>query len=75
MKLEVKYTFPTSASGANVYIYELPEGLAMGKILACDTRMHKNLQTREESFWIFTDFHGVMWFQSPTCTPGKKFHQ
>ena len=34
MKLEVKYLFPTSSSGANFYIYyQLSEGLGMGKHL------------------------------------------
>ena len=32
-------------------------------------RMQKNPQTREYIFWIFTDFHGVMWVESLTCTP------
>ena len=75
MKLKVKYLFPTSSSAANFYIYGLPEGLGVRKILAGGARMQKNLQTREDIFWIFTDFHGVMWVQSPTCTPAQKFHQ
>ena len=37
-------------------------------------RMQKNPQTREEIFWISTDFHGVMWVWSPTCTSARKFH-
>ena len=75
MKLEVKYLFPSSSSGANFYIYELPEGLLMRKILAHGTRMQKNPQTRKDIFWIFTDFHGVMRVQSPTCTPARIFYQ
>ena len=75
MKLKVKYLFPTSSSGADFYIYQLPEGLGMSKVLAHGIRMQKNPQTREDIFWIFTDFHGVMWFQSPTCTLAWKFHQ
>ena len=55
MKLEVKYIFPTSTSGANFYIYELPEGLGMRKIYAHGTRMQKNPQTRGDIFWIFMD--------------------
>ena len=39
------------------------------------TRMQKNPQTSEDIFWILTYFHGVMWVQSPTCTPARKFHQ
>ena len=78
MKLEVKYLFPTSSSGANFFIYELPEGLGMRKILAHGTRMQitsEDPQTSEAMFLIFMDFHGVMRVQSPTCTPARKFHQ
>ena len=75
MKLEVKYIFPTSTPGVNNYIYKLPEGLGMRRILAHGTRIQKNPQTREDIFWIFTDFHRVMWVQSPTYTPRFKFHQ
>ena len=75
MKLEVKYIFPTSAPGARNYIYKLPKGLRMRKILAHGTRILKNPQTRDAIFWIFTDFHGVMWVQNPTYTPSQKFHQ
>ena len=39
MKLKVKYLFPTSSSGANFYIYQLPESLGMRKILAHGIRM------------------------------------
>ena len=73
MKLEVKYIFPAS-SFADFYIYELPdEGLGMRKILAHGTRMQKNPQTKEDIFWIFTDFHEVMCVQSPTSPPYRNF--
>ena len=75
MKLEVKYIFPTSTPGVNNYIYKLPEGLGMRKILAYGTRIQKNPQTREHIFWIFTDFYGVMWVPSATYTHRQKFHQ
>ena len=75
MILEVKYLFPTSSLGAIFYIYQLPEGLKMRKILAHGIRMQKNPQTRAHNFWIFIDFHRVMRDQSPTCTPARKFHQ
>ena len=58
MKLEIKYIFPTSTSGANFYIYELPEGLEMRKILAHGTRMQKNPQARGDIFWIFMELCG-----------------
>ena len=29
------------------------------KILAHDIRMEKNPHTKEDTLWIFTDFHGV----------------
>ena len=75
MKLEVRYLFSTLSSGANFFIYQLPDGLEIRKILAHGIRMQNNSQTREEIFWIFTDFHGVIQVQSPTCTPAQKFHQ
>ena len=49
MKLEVKYFFPTSSSGAHFYIYQLPEGLEMRKILTHGIKMH------------FLDFHEFSW--------------
>ena len=64
MKMEVKYLFPTSCSGANFCIYQLPEGLEMRKILALGIRMQKNPQTRVDIVWIFMDFHRVMQVQS-----------
>ena len=39
MELEVKYIFPTSTPGVNNYIYKLPEGLGMRRILP--HRIHK----------------------------------
>ena len=66
MKYEVKYIFPTSTPGLNNYIYKLPDGLGMRRIVAHGTRIQKNPQTREDIFWIFADFHRVMWVQSPT---------
>ena len=75
MKFEVKFLFPTSSSGAHFYVYEMPEGLGMRKIWAHGTRMQKNPQTREDIFWLLTDFHGVILVQSPTCAPARIFHQ
>ena len=66
MKLEVKCIFPTSTPGLNNYIYKLPEGLGMRRILAHRTWIQKNPQIREDISCIFTDFHRVMWVQSPT---------
>ena len=43
------------------------------KMLGCK-RIHKP-GAREDIFWIFKDFYGVMQVQSPTCTPTRKFHQ
>ena len=47
---QVEYLFPTSSSSANIYIYQLSEGLAMRKILAHSIRMQKNPQTRGDTF-------------------------
>ena len=75
IKLEVKYTFLTSSWGVNVYIYQLPEGLGMRKILGHDIRIEKNPQTRADIFCIFTDLHGVVQVPSPTYTLAQKDHQ
>ena len=60
MKLEVKYIFLTSTLGANNYTCKLSEGLGMRQILACGTGIQTNLQTREDIFWIFTDFQSYV---------------
>ena len=75
MKLEVKYIFPTSTPGVNNDICKLSEGLGNRRVLGHGTRIQKNPQIREGIFWIFTDFHRVMWVQSPTYTSRFKFHQ
>ena len=75
MKLKVEYLFTTSSSGSHFYIYQLPEGLGMGKILANNIRTQKNPQTRTDICWIFPYFHGIMWVQSPACTLAQKCHQ
>ena len=67
MKLEVKYLLATQSSGAKFCIYSLPEGLGIRKILAHDISRQQKL--------IFTDFHGVIRVQIPTCTSARKFHQ
>ena len=67
MKLEVKYIFPKSFSGANIFICQLSEGLGMRKVLAHGIRMQKNPSTRVDILWIFSDFQEVMRVQSPTC--------
>ena len=56
MQLDVKYLFPTSFSGANSYIYELPEGLGMRKTLAHGIRMEKNQKPGR----IFSGFSRVL---------------
>ena len=61
MKLEVQYLFPTSCSGANLFIYQLSEGLGIKKILAHRIKTQKNLQIMAHIFWIFTKFYRVIW--------------
>ena len=56
-------------------LHDAEEAMGMRKILAHNIRMKRNLQTKKDTFWIFTDFHGVMRVQSRTCTPARKFHQ
>ena len=66
MKLNIKCIFPTLSSGVHFYVYKLPGGLEMKKILAYGISMQKNSPTKEGVFWIFTDFYGAMRVQSPT---------
>ena len=75
---ESQASFPNFIFDGNYYIYELSEGLGMRKILAHGyiyTWIQKNAQTREDIFWIFTDFYGVMWVQSPTYSPLPSPHR
>ena len=56
--------------------FNTEEAIGVKSILAHNSRMQKNPQTKEDTFWIFMDFHhGVTRVQSPTCTPAWKFHQ
>ena len=55
-------------------LHDAEEAIGITKILAHDMRMKKNPQTKDDTFWIFTDFHGVMPAQSPTCASAQKFH-
>ena len=41
-------------------LHDAEEAIGMRKILAHDMKMKKNPQTKEDTFWIFTDFQGVM---------------
>ena len=50
MKLEVKYISPTSCSGRNFYIDQLPEGTGMRRILAQGIRIQKNPQSKQNIF-------------------------
>ena len=34
--------------------------MGIRKMLAHDIRMKRNPQTKEDTLWIFKDFHGVM---------------
>ena len=56
-------------------LHDAEEAMGIRKILAHDIRMKKNPQTKESTFWISKDFHGVMRVQSSTCTPARKFYQ
>ena len=47
--------------------------MGIRKVLARDISMKKNPQINEDTFWIFTDFHVVMWVQSSTSTPHGSF--
>ena len=39
-------------------LQDAEEAMGIRKILAHDIRMKKNPQTKKDTFWIFTDFHG-----------------
>ena len=54
-----------------LYLHVIEEAVGMSNILAHNIRMKKNPQTKEDTFWIFTEVHGVMQFQIPTCTPAR----
>ena len=54
MKLKFKYIFPTSSSGTNFYIYQLPEGLEIRKILA--RYQYANVFANQGGY--LPDFHG-----------------
>ena len=56
-------------------LHNAEEAMGIRKILAHDIRMKKNSQTKEDTLWIFKDFHGVIQVQSPTRTPARKFYQ
>ena len=51
-------------SSTDMELHDAEEVLGMRKILAHDIRMEKNPQTKEDTFGIFTDFHGVCLFVS-----------
>ena len=55
--------------------HDAEEAIGVRKILAHDMGMEKNPQTKEDTSWDFTDFHGVVRVQSQTCTPARKFHR
>ena len=54
-------------------LYDAEEAMRIRKILAHEIRVKKNPQTKEDTFWIFKDFHGVMLFQSLIGTLARKF--
>ena len=56
-------------------LFNTKEVMRMRKILAHYIRIQKYSQTKEDTFWIFTDFHRVMRVQNPTCNPARNFHQ
>ena len=74
VQLKVEYLFPTSSSGSNFYVYQLPEGLGIRKILAHSIRTQKNPQTRADIFFIFTFSWSYVGPKS-NLYPTRKFHQ
>ena len=49
------------------------EAIVIRKILAHDIRVKKNPQTKEDTLWIFKDFHDVMRVHSVTWPPHENF--
>ena len=41
-------------------LHDPEESMGIRKILTHEIRRKKNPQTKEDIFWIFKDFHGVM---------------
>ena len=41
-------------------LHDAEQAMGMRKILAHDVRMKEKTQTKDNTFWIFTDFNGVM---------------
>ena len=56
-------------------LYDAEEAMGIRKILAHEIRVKKNPQTKEDTFWIFKDFHGVMLFQGLIWTLAQTFFQ
>ena len=69
VKLEVKHPFPTSSWGTHFYIYQLPEGLRMRKILAHMVLGCKRIHKPGLTFSAFLQIE-ITQVQSPTypCT-------
>ena len=53
--------------------HNVEEAMVIRKILAHDIRMEKNPQTKEDTLWIFKDFHDVMRVHSVTWPPYGNF--
>ena len=60
-------------SNTDMELHDAEEAIGMRKILAHDMRMKKNPQTKLETFWIFTDFHGVIGSQFQLAPLHRKF--
>ena len=62
-------------SNIDVELHDAEKAVGTRKILTHDIRMKNNAQTKEDTFWIFKDFHGVVWVQSPIFTRAWEFYQ
>ena len=56
-------------------LHDAEESMGIRKILAHDNRMKKNPQTKEDIFWGFQDFRGVIRVPTPTWIPARKLYQ
>ena len=75
VKLEVKHLFPTSTWGTHFYIYQLPEGLRMRKILAHMVLGCKRIHKPGLTFSAFLQIFMELCRSKVQLTPTQKFHQ
>ena len=54
-------------------LHDAEEAMGIRKILAHDIKMKKNPQTKDDTVWIFKDFHGVCGLKVQLAPPHGNF--